>query len=98
MPKKQKAKEPSTYRFMCTTTDLKRGYHLDFSTKEEALQHAAELNDPTIDWYGIYELDPMCDYLKPVTNKRLIPHDDRIPTRFLKEREDKESKVSKKRK
>ena len=77
MARKKSTVEPSTFRFMCLKTDNKN-YHLDFTTKEEAIQYADTLNDSKIEWYGIYELDPRKDYMIDVVSKRLIPHNDMI--------------------
>lgn len=79
---KQPEKAPSTYRFMCLRAKS-TNYSMSFETKDEALQYAESLDDPKIEWYGIYELDPECDYLKAVVSKRLLPYDDTIPERFL---------------
>ena len=84
MARKTKEKEPSIFRFMCIKTDNKN-YHLDFSSKDEVLQYVDELDDDKIEWYGVYELDPACLYQKSITHKRLIPHDDTIPLKYLKE-------------
>ena len=80
MARKKMAVEPSIFRFMC----LRNGntnYHMDFTTKEEAIAYADELNDPKIEWYGIYEVSPLKDYLISVTSKRLQPYRDNIITK-----------------
>lgn len=79
MPRRSKnAKvEPSTYRVMIERQPFNHS-HIDFASKDEALQYVHDLNDSSIAWYGVYEISPICDYLIHVENKRLIPHDDRI--------------------
>lgn len=77
MARRKPSEDPSVFRFMC----LRNGntnYHKDFFTKEEALQYAEELNDPKIEWYGIYELNPNCDHLISIDHKRLQPYRDEI--------------------
>ena len=77
MARKKTEVAPSIFRFMCIKTDSKN-YHIDFQSEEEALRYTEELNDPKIEWYGVYELDPMKTYMTSVTHKRLIPHNDTV--------------------
>lgn len=73
MGRSKKSTEPSIFRFMCITTD-NRNYHIDFQSKDEALQYTDELSNSKIEWWGLYELKPNCDHQITVTHKRLIPH------------------------
>lgn len=84
MARKKAPVDPSIFRFMCLR-DGNTNYHKDFSTKEDALQYADELNDNKIEWYGIYEISPLKDYLISVDNKRLKPYKDNI---IVKSKED----------
>lgn len=64
--------KPNLYRFMCLRAK-NTNYHIDFPTKEEAMEYVNELNDPKIEWFGVYEIDEKRDTLKSVYQKRLIP-------------------------
>jgi len=80
MPRKSKNTknvEPSIFRVMIERLPFNQS-HIDFNSKEEALQYVHNLNDPIVAWYGVYEISPLSDYLIDIENKRLIPHDDRI--------------------
>lgn len=70
MPKKKQEVSPSLFTFMCLRVG--GNYHKDFSTKEEALEYIESLNDPKIEWYGIYEIEPGVQHMKLVVSKRLI--------------------------
>lgn len=93
MSRKKTEKTPDVYRFMCIRNG-NSNYHVDFTSQEEALQYVNELNDPKIEWYGVYEISPDSNNLKLVTGNRLIPFNDHI---VVKEKETKEVKVHRKR-
>lgn len=71
--------KPKVYRFMCMCVKCSGNYHMDFSSKDEALAYVESLNDPKIEWCAVYELDDVRDTLIPVISKRLLPYDDSIP-------------------
>lgn len=77
MSRSKKSTDPSMFRFMCITSD-NHNYHKDFLSKEEALQYAEEIDNSSIEWYGVYELVPYLDYLVTIVSKRLIPHNNVI--------------------
>ena len=72
--KKSSAEQASSYVFMCMRIDNKN-YHVDFKTKEEAINYANNLKDKKAEWWGIYEMKPNREYLTTVTYKRLITFD-----------------------
>lgn len=78
MSRKIKSKEPSIFRLMYISIDCKNNNHVDFQTKEEALDYANNLNSSLIEWYGIYELDPICNYMKRIVSNRLIKYNNII--------------------
>ena len=78
MAKKSNKHEASTYRLIGVRTD-NNNYHIDFKTKDEALNHIDKLNDPKLEWYGLYEVIPSLDTLKSVVWKRLIPFKTNTP-------------------
>ena len=88
--RKEVNNEPSTFRVMVTEFPYNH-ITVDFTTKEEALQYAHELTSENTAWYGVYELNPRCEYLISVEHKRLRPHDDVVVTK-RKEREPVEQK------
>ena len=88
--RKEVNNEPSTFRVMVTEFPYNH-ITVDFTTKEEALQYAHELTSENTAWYGVYELNPRCEYLISVEHKRLRPHDDVVVTK-RKEREQVEQK------
>ena len=88
--RKEVNNEPSTFRVMVTEFPYNH-ITVDFTTKEEALQYAHELTSENTAWYGVYELNPRCEYLISVEHKRLRPHDDVVVTKH-KEREPVEQK------
>lgn len=88
--RKEVNNEPSTFRVMVTEFPYNH-ITVDFTTKEEALQYAHELTSENAAWYGIYELNPRCEYLISVEHKRLRPYDDVVVTK-RKEREPVEQK------
>lgn len=92
--KKNVTTEPSIFRFMCIR-EKNTNYHLDFPTKEEALAYCEELNDSKIEWYGVYELSPLCNTLISITNKRLQPYNDTI---YVAPKEDTKERRKRKRK
>ena len=69
--------EPSIFRVMVEHFPYKQT-HTDFFDKEEALQYAHSLVNKTTAWYGVYELNPLCNYLISVESNRLRPYDDTI--------------------
>lgn len=64
---------PAVFRFMCLRSK-NTNYHKDFSSKEELLEYANSLNDPEIEWYGLYELNFVRDTLDTIDYKRLKPY------------------------
>ena len=88
--RKEVNNEPSTFRVMVTEFPYNH-ITVDFTTKEEALQYAHELTSENTAWYGVYELNPRCEYLISVEHKRLRPHDDVVVDK-RKEREPVEQK------
>ena len=88
--RKEVNNEPSTFRVMVTEFPYNH-ITVDFTTKEEALQYAHELTSENTSWYGIYELNPRCEYLISVDHNRLRPYDDVVVTK-RKEREPVEQK------
>jgi hypothetical protein len=78
MARKNVTKEPSTYRVMVEKNPYKQ-VSINFADREEALQYAHELTSKDTAWYGIYELNPLCDYLITVESKRLVTHDNSVP-------------------
>lgn len=89
--RKEVNNEPSTFRVMVTEFPYNH-ITVDFTTKEEALQYAHELTSENTAWYGVYELNPRCEYLISVEHKRLRPHDDDVVVAKRKEREPVEQK------
>lgn len=59
------------YVFMCERLG-NSSYHVDFDTKEEALEYVANLDDPKISWYGVYKKNLKKDYLETVMSKRIF--------------------------
>lgn len=88
--RKEVNNEPSTFRVMVTEFPYNH-ITVDFTTKEEALQYAHELTSENTAWYGVYELNPRCEYLISVEHKRLRPYDDVVVTK-RKEKEPVEQK------
>ena len=88
--RKEVNNEPSTFRVMVTEFPYNH-ITVDFTTKEEALQYVHELTSENTAWYGVYELNPRCEYLISVEHKRLRPHDDVVVAK-RKEREPVEQK------
>lgn len=76
-------KDPIVFRIMI---ESKNGTcsSIDFTSKEESIKYAENLTIKTTAWWGIYEINPKYRDLKTVTYKRLIPHNDKIPTRVIK--------------
>ena len=76
-------KDPIVFRIMI---ESKNGAcsSIDFTSKEESMQYAEKLTNETTAWWGIYEVNPKYRDLKTVTYKRLIPHNDKIPTNVIK--------------
>jgi hypothetical protein len=93
---KKRSEESSVYRFMCIRSN-NSNYHVDFASKNEALNYIEELNDSKIEWYGVYEISNNCNYLKPVVSKRLIPFNDRVDLKLLKEKVSDNKRVRKRR-
>jgi hypothetical protein len=72
-----KTQESSVFRFMCIRNG-NTNYHKDFGSKEEVQAYADALNDSKIEWYGIYELRPDCNYPITLSSTRLQPHNNSI--------------------
>lgn len=70
MAKKVK-QEPSIYRFMSVTPSKGSNYHLDFSSKEEAITYIQSLDESQFLWYGLYEISANSDHLTPVLRKKI---------------------------
>jgi hypothetical protein len=66
-------KEEIKYRFMCMRNG-NTNYSKDFKSKDEAIKYAENLNDDKIEWFGIYEINPLEKYLIRVISKRLQPY------------------------
>lgn len=73
MSRKSKQQDPSVFRFMCIRSTKGTNYHTDFATKEEAIDYIQSINDPKIEWYGLYEISPNSDHLITVLSKRVVP-------------------------
>ena len=71
MAKSKKNTNNSIYRFMCLRSIKGTNYHTDFSTKEAALEYIKELNDKTLEWYGLYEVNIQSDRLYLIESKRI---------------------------
>lgn len=83
MTRKSSKVEPSVFRFICLREKSVANYHVDFTSKEDALDYIDKLNDSKIEWYGLYEINPKSDYLKAIVNKRIIPYNDLIPIDYV---------------
>ena len=83
MPRAKKVKENKTdcklYRFMCLKSVKNNNYHADFTSSDDAIEYANNLNDDDIEWYGIFEVDSDKNTLHRVVCKRLKPIDMSIP-------------------
>jgi hypothetical protein len=82
MSRKKSQAEPSTFRLMYININGS-GDHLDFKSKDDAIQYAESISNK-IEWYGIYELNPKCDYLIMVTHKRILPYINTIYNKDIK--------------
>lgn len=72
MPRKKiENKNNSIYRFMCLRSVKGTNYHTDFKSKAEAISYADGLNDKTIIWYGIYEINETKQNLIPIISNRI---------------------------
>lgn len=74
---KVKQDSSNIYRFMCITSK-NTNYHIDFNSKSEALSYIDSLNDPKIEWYGLYEIYTSRDYMHRILSKRIKPYNDTI--------------------
>lgn len=83
MPRVKKVKEDKAdcklYRFMCLKSGKNNNYHTDFTSSDDAIEYANNLNDSDIEWYGIFEVDSDKNTLHRVVCKRLKPIDMSIP-------------------
>lgn len=83
MPRAKKVKENKAdcklYRFMCLKSGKNNNYHTDFTSSDDAIEYANNLNDGDIEWYGIFEVDSDKNTLHRVVCKRLKPIDMSIP-------------------
>lgn len=83
MPRAKKTKETKDYkklyRFMCLKSGKNNNYHTDFTSSDDAIEYANNLNDVDIEWYGIFEVDSDKNTLHRVLCKRLKPIDMSIP-------------------
>lgn len=83
MPRAKKVKEDKAacklYRFMCLKSGKNNNYHTDFTSSDDAIEYANNLNDSDIEWYGIFEVDSDKNTLHRVVCKRLKPIDMSIP-------------------
>lgn len=70
MAKSVSNKLSKLYRFMCER-EGNTSYHVDFSSKSEALVYLDELNDDKIMWYGLYEVDNVLNKIIPIECKRV---------------------------
>ena len=96
MAKKTRSKEPSVFRCICISKDCKNNYHSDFQTIDDAMQYANSISSESVEWYGVYEIDPLCDHLKLIESKRLIPYNNAIDSNYVKEVKETKSRKSKK--
>ena len=83
MPRAKKVKEAKSdqklFRFMCLKSGKNNNYHTDFTSSDDAIEYANNLNDSDIEWYGIFEVDSDKNTLHRVVCKRLKPIDMSIP-------------------
>ena len=88
MPRAKKVKENKTdcklYRFMCLKSGKNNNYHADFTSSDDVIEYANNLNDNDIEWYGIFEVDSDKNTLHRVVCKRLKPIDMSIPENIQK--------------
>ena len=89
-------KEPIIYRVMIESKNGSMST-VEFSTKDEALNHVNTFTDKTVSWYGVYEVNPKSSNLIHITHKRLIPFNDFIPVKTIeKKSSSKENKSTEK--
>ena len=86
-------KEPIIYRVMIESKNGSMSA-VEFSTKDEALNHVSAFTDKTVGWYGVYEINPKSSNLIYITHKRLIPFKDSIPVKTIEKKSSSKKKAS----
>ena len=87
---------------MCLKSGKNNNYHTDFTSSDDAIEYANNLNDNDIERYGIFKVESDKNTLHRVVCKRLTPIDMSIPENiqsdFIKNKNNKKDNHNEKKK